>query len=718
METQDNSLKRINTQSNGSPVKPSVQGTPTRGQVAILVQRLAKTVKALDTLLTGEDSIVCPGGESFLLPHAQESLRRSEEAQRQTVELQRTILDAIPAHLAVLDRNGKITFINESWRSFLGHPEGPCEHLEIGQNYIQYCEVADHAFDGMGFKLAAGIRKVLHANAPSYGLTHSVYQDGKRLWYRVTVTSLGLKEVRGAVVMYHDVTEQHLAEERFHEQAMLLDQAEEAIFVQDMEGRVQYWNTCATQLLGWEAIEVLGRRAEDFLYADVGPARKAWAILLRCGVWRGEMKKLGKDGRELIFQSHWTLVRDASDNPKSVLSINTDVTEQKKFEGQTLQIQRLESIGTLAGGIAHDLNNILVPILMSANLLKNRLQDPGDHELAETVEISAKRGVEMVRRVLAFARGSESKWTRISPLGVVNEIGVTIGDTFLKEVQLVTHVSADVWSVFGDPAEVYQVLLNLAINARDAMPAGGTLGISVTNVRLDEHHISLNGKAAAGAYVRFAVSDTGTGIAPEVREKIFDPFFTTKEFGKGTGLGLSTAIGIVKSYRGFINLKSEVGCGSTFELYLPADFSASSNLEKPPQKEMPRGHGELVLVIDDEAAIRQVIQQTLETFGYRVVTADGGAEALSIYVQRQSEIATVITDMMMPLMGGVATIDALLRVNAKVKIIVVTGFVTEAQKKAAMVAGASEFLAKPFTIEKLLSTLRTVLHPPAALANH
>jgi CheY-like chemotaxis protein len=272
--------------------------------------------------------------------------------------------------------------------------------------------------------------------------------------------------------------------------------------------------------------------------------------------------------------------------------------------------------------------------------------------------------------------------------------------------------------VFGDPAEVYQVLLNLAINARDAMPAGGTLGISVTNVRLDEHHVSLNGKAAAGAYVRFAVSDTGSGIAPEIREKIFDPFFTTKEFGKGTELGLSTAIGIVKSYRGFINLKSEVGSGSTFELYLPADFSATSNLEKQPQKEMPRGSGELVLVIDDEAAIRQVIQQTLETFGYRVVTADGGSQALSIYIQRQSEIATVITDMMMPLMGGVATIDAMLRVNAKVKIIVVTGFVTEAQKEAAMVAGASEFLTKPFTIEKLLATLRAVLHPPTALANH
>jgi PAS domain S-box-containing protein len=699
-------------------MKVTAQRGVGRDKVAILVQRLASTLKALESLLADEtDSVVCPDGKSFLLPRAQENLRKSEEAQRQTAELQRTILDAIPAHLAVLDRNGEIIFINESWRRFLGRPEGHCEHLEIGQNYLQYCEVADHAFDGMGSKLAAGIRKVLQANAQSYSLNHPVYQDGKSQWYRVTATSLGRSELIGAVVMYQDFTEQHLAEEQIHEQAELLDQAQDAIFVRDMDGRIQYWNNCATRLYGWEAIEVLGRRPEDFLYADVGPAKEAWATLLRCGVWRGEMKKLAKDGRELIFQTRWTLVRDASDKPKSVLSINTDVTEQKKFEGQTLHIQRLESIGTLAGGIAHDLNNILVPILMSANLLKNRLQDPGDNELAETVETSAKRGVQMVRRVLAFARGSESKWTRISPLGVVKEIVTTIGDTFLQQVHLVTHVSANVWSVFGDPAEVYQVLLNLAINARDAMPDGGTLGISVTNVRLDERHVSLNGRAAAGAYVRFAVSDTGTGVAPEIRDKIFDPFFTTKEVGKGTGLGLSTAVGIVKSYRGFINLKSEVEGGSTFEFYLPADFSAGSNPEQPPQKELPRGNGELVLVIDDEAAIRQIIRQTLETFGYRVLTAEGGAEAHSIYIERQGEIATVITDMMMPLMGGLATIDALLRVNANLKIIVVTGFVTEAQKEAAMLAGASEFLAKPFTIEKLLATLRTVLRSPAALTN-
>jgi signal transduction histidine kinase len=238
---------------------------------------------------------------------------------------------------------------------------------------------------------------------------------------------------------------------------------------------------------------------------------------------------------------------------------------------------------------------MLMPILMSAELLKRRLQDPGDRHLAETVETCAKRGVEMVRRILAFARGSESSWTRISPVAVVNEIATTIRDTFLKHVHLVTHVSADVWSVFGDPTEAHQVLLKLAVNARDAMPDGGTLSISATNVRLEEDHVSLNGKAAAGAYVRFAVSDTGSGIAPEIRNKIFDPFFTTKEVGKGTGLGLSTTRGIVKSYRGFMNLTSEVGCGSTFEVYWPAEFSASSNLEKLRESESPHGNGELVL---------------------------------------------------------------------------------------------------------------------------
>jgi two-component system, cell cycle sensor histidine kinase and response regulator CckA len=671
-------------------------------RIANLAQRLAETSKELESLMAGEaDTILGPDGESFLLLSAQESLR-------QAVNMQRMILDAIPAHLAMLDLDGKVVFVNESWRRLIGLPTEGSSSLAVGQNYIEYCELADQAFGGAGFKIAEGIRNVLKDGAYPYTLTHPVHKEGTIKWYRVTATSLDCTDLIGAVIMYQDVTEQHLAEEQIHQQAMLLDQAEDAIFVEDMQGRIEYWNSCATRLHGWEAIEVLGRCTQDFLYADVAPVKEAWAILLRCGVWRGELKKLAKDGRELTFQTRWTLVRDASDNPKSVLSISTDVTERKKIEEQVLRVQRLESIGTLAGGIAHDLNNMLVPILMSADLLMNRLKDTKNRELAETVETSAKRGVEMVRRVLAFARGSESNWTRISPLAVAKEIAQTIATTFLKKVHLITNVSANVWSVFGDPMEIHQVLLNLAVNARDAMPEGGTLAISVTNVRLEEHEVSNTGRVA-GAYVRFAVSDTGSGIAPDIREKIFDPFFTTKEVGKGTGLGLSTALGIVKSYRGFMNLTSEVGHGSTFEFYLPADFSASSNLGKPPQQELPRGNNELVLVIDDEASIRQVIRQTLETFGYRVVTAEGGSEALSIYVQRQVEIAAVITDMMMPMMNGVATTEALVRVNSKVKIIVVTGFVTDAQKEDAMAAGASEFLSKPFTIEKLLATLSSVL---------
>jgi two-component system cell cycle sensor histidine kinase/response regulator CckA len=685
--------------------------TVSQGKVETLAKRLADTANDLQLLLADEaDSIVCPGGESFLLLPAQASLRHSEEVQRQAAEMQRTILDAIPAHLAVLDQNGVIIFINESCQKFLGSSQGSCEFVKIGQNYLEYCELAAHAFDGLGPTVAAGIRKVMQEDAQPYCLTHPVHWEDKSEWYRVTATSLGSGDLSGAVVMYQDVTEQHLAQEQIREQAMLLDQAEEAIFVQDLQGRILYWNDCATRLHGWEAKEVLGRRTDDFLYADLRPVKEARAILLRCGVWRGELKKLAKEGPELILQTRWTLVRDASGNPKSVLSINTDVTERKKFEAQMLRVQRMEGIGTLAGGMAHDLNNVLLPILMSADLLKERLKDPGDRDLAETVQISAKRGVEMVRRVLAFARGSESSWTRISPSTVVKEIATTIGETFLKQVHLVTDVSADVWSVFGDPTEVHQVLLNLVVNARDAMPDGGTLSISVTNVRLDEHHVSLDDKRVVpGAYVRFAVSDTGSGIAPEIREKIFDPFFTTKAVGKGTGLGLSTTIGIVKSYRGFMNLASEVGCGSTFELYLPADFSAITNPAKLTKNESSRGNGEMVLVIDDEAAIRRIIRQSLKTFGYRVVTANDGPKGLSIYAQRQAEIAVVITDMMMPNMGGVATIGALLRVNAKAKTIVVTGFVTDAQKQAAMAAGATEFLAKPFTIDKLLATLRTVL---------
>jgi nitrogen-specific signal transduction histidine kinase/ActR/RegA family two-component response regulator len=417
----------------------------------------------------------------------------------------------------------------------------------------------------------------------------------------------------------------------------------------------------------------------------------------------------------VIVEGHWTLVRDATGRPRSILALDSDISEKKALEAQVLRAQRLESIGTLAGGIAHDLNNVLSPILMATEVLARNTSDEGSHRMLQAIRTSALRGGEMVSHILAFARGVDGERAPLEPAGVLRDVEKIIRDTFPKNVEVRFEIPHDSWPVIGDATQLHQVLLNLCVNARDAMRYGGTLRLSVEHCILDESYARMHLEARVGRYVVLTVADTGMGMPPEILDKIFDPFFTTKDAGKGTGLGLSTSNAIVRSHGGFINVYSEPGRGSVFRVYLPAALEPVVRQEGAMPVRAMAGYGERILVVDDEPSVREVTQAVVEAHGYRAVVANDGAEAVALYALDPKSIDAVVTDVRMPLMDGVATVRALRRINPAVKVILTSGF-SEPSSDGVLREQPPIFLKKPYAAEQLLTALRRLLEPAASQA--
>ena len=391
------------------------------------------------------------------------------------------------------------------------------------------------------------------------------------------------------------------------------------------------------------------------------------------------------------------------------------MTEKRKIEVQFIRAQRMASLGLLAGGIAHDLNNVLTPIMLSIDMLKALVKDPEAAPLLETLELSARRGGDIVQQVLSFARGMEGQRIVVQPKYLLREIEQIIKDTFPKDIGLQFHLPHDTWTILGDPTQIQQVLLNLCVNARDAMPGGGTLTIEAKNCVVDEHYVAMNQQAEPGLYVAISVTDGGTGIPYDIIDKIFEPFFTTKPVGKGTGLGLSSVQAIVKNHDGFINVYSEPGRGTTFKICFPAQAGASDFISNAPEEiSLPRGRGETILVVDDEPSIIAITRQTLEAFGYRMITATNGAEAVAVYAQNMDKVAAILTDLSMPVMDGRATVYALLKINPLAKIIAMSGLDESRSAIMAANAGIKHFISKPYTAGTLLKTLHSVIDTVAA----
>ncbi len=504
--------------------------------------------------------------------------------------------------------------------------------------------------------------------------------------------------------------EKKQVEEQILQQAALINIASNAFIVIDTKGTIDFWSQGAAKLYGESPADVRYRNIADLMFPE-HPERFEECInaVLTTGKWQKELEQYNSIGTKFFIESFWTLVIGEEDTADTVLIINTDITERKTIEAQYFRAQRLESIGILASGIAHDLNNVLAPILTSIQSLKKRRVSEIDSIILTTLEASTKRGAAVVNQVLMFARGIQSESIVLRPQDLIQEIEKLIRETFPKSIKFSLNYQKGLWFINGDPTQLHQVLMNFVINARDAMPNGGTISVTLENFLADAKFAKIHFDSNEGPYILLTVSDTGIGIPPEYLNKIFEPFFTTKEIGKGTGLGLSTCYSIIKNHNGFISVYSELGKGTSFKIYLPAIREYVQISEEPNKQRLHDGGGLKILLVDDEAAIREISKDILETYGYVVTTAANGGEAIAFYSRASAKFDLILTDLEMPVMNGIELIRQIRKEDKKIRMIVSSGLFSEEKLKEINDYDVKTFLPKPYTAEKLIITIQDVL---------
>jgi PAS domain S-box-containing protein len=498
-----------------------------------------------------------------------------------------------------------------------------------------------------------------------------------------------------------------VADAKIREQAALIDKAHDAILVQALDGRVLYANPSAERLYGFTLAQLQNHGAvRDIFLPDASAAASAREAALARGEWNGELRQQTASGQIIIVSSRWTLIRDDAGRPQ-VMTINSDITEKKQLEAQFLRTQRMNTIGSLAGGMAHDLNNALAPVLMGVQLLRRKANDEETKKVLGLMETNTYRSADMVRQVLHFARGRDGEFESLHLAPVVKELEKMVNETFPRNIIAETFLPEDLWLVPGNSTQIHQVLLNLCVNARDAMPNGGQLSLAADNIQLSAGDVVDLPGCKPGDYVSLIVSDTGAGMPPEVRAKIFEPFFTTKEEGRGTGIGLSTVARIVKNHNGFLRVESELGHGTTFEIFLPR--ASEEKLAATPQlgADLPRGNGECIVLADDEQAIRELVADGLRSQGYTVLTASDGQQALALFRQNQSNVRLLLTDGAMPVMDGLTLIKEVQKLAAGLPIVLASG---DESRDDADLPKTVALLRKPFSLGEVLMSVHRILH--------
>lgn len=625
---------------------------------------------------------------------------RMQAVLEESEERFRTLSTAAPIGICQTTPDGICLYTNARWQDIAGlsFADG------LGDGWLQ----AIHPTDRSAF--SASWEAFLRGQGAILAEFRLLTPQGVTRWVSAQAAAMrsAAGDIIGYVQTYEDVTARKLAEQKIREQAALLDITSDAILVRDLSDRILYWNQGAERLYGWSAAEAIGQSVRQLLNHEDFQLEPVVQTLLRAGEWRGEIHKVTKSGQRLTVESRWTLVRDESNQPKFILTVDTDVTEKQRLEAQFYRAQRLESLGTLASGIAHDLNNVLTPILSISQLL--RLQqtqlDARSLEMLKVLEDSAKRGANMVKQILTFTRGTSGERRPLQVEPLLEEVIKVAQQTFPKSISIRPIAPAHpLWLIAADPTHLHQVLLNLCLNARDAMPHGGILTLTVENCFIDQAFAQRNLEAQVGNYIVITIADTGTGISPQIGDRIFEPFFTTKEPGQGTGLGLSTVLGIIKSYGGFLQVFSELGQGTQVKVYLPATVEAAGQGSLP--AEPVQGNGELVLIVDDDPAVQQTNRALLESRHYTTLIANNGIEAIALYAQNRDQIRVILIDVMMPNMDGITAVRTLHKINPQVKILAISGLSTN--RDPVLAAGATLFLSKPYTLEELLGNLQILL---------
>ena len=574
----------------------------------------------------------------------------------------------------------------------------------------------DHIHPEDRDRVVGGIHAVLENGGTAWGDTYRYLRtDGKyanvmdRGYIARDVAGNALRMI-GAMT---DVTERSRSEAAIRFQAQLLNAVQQAVVATDPDGVVIFWNSYAEKLYGWTAAEAVGKQIEDltpspFLrdhateIAEKGAAGDSWT---------GEFLVQGKAGKAFPALLTTAPVRDETGRVLGFVRVSIDLTERRNLEEQFRQSQKMDAVGRLAGGIAHDFNNLLTVIRLNTEIIMEGF-DPTDPRSEDVKQIrsAAERASALTRQLLAFSRKQILQPRVLDLNSVVSSVEPMLRRLIGEDITIASSCAARGYIV-ADPGQLEQILVNLVVNARDAMPQGGTISIETGNVELDETYTSEHAPVIPGRYVMLAVGDNGIGMNRDIREHAFDPFFTTKEAGKGTGLGLATVYGIVKQSGGYVWIYSEPGLGTTLKLYFPEVSSATAfkaEEYKAVPKEGARG-SETILLVEDEEAVRGLAARILQRQGYRVISAQHGREAMDIATKEEGRIDLVLTDIVMPGMNGRGLVERLAGIRPRIKSLYMSGYTDDDIVRRGFVEPSKSFLQKPFTSEALLRTVRKVL---------
>lgn len=642
--------------------------------------------------------------------HAESLLKQALKDTDLERERFRTVVANSPFGIALISKDGTFTHINPKFKELFGYDE---EDLPNGKEWFRKAYPDPeyrHSVIATWLKDAAGAKA--GEKRPRVFRVICKYGEEKAVnFISVTLTS------GENIVACEDITERKRSEKALRDSEekyrTILENIEDGYYEVDIAGNLTFFNESVCRLLGYSPNEMKGMNNRHF--TDDENARKiyqAFNAVHRSGVpAKGfDWEIIRKDGTKRFIESSISLIRSDSDAPVGFRGVVRDVTERKNLESQLRQAQKMEAIGTLAGGIAHDFNNLLQAINGYTQLLLwgKSENEPGHSELKE-IEKAAGRAASLVRQLLAFSRKVAGQRRPLNLNQEVMDIEKVLKRTIPKMIELRVRPGKNLWAVQADPIQIEQIMLNLGSNAADAMPDGGSLTIQTKNVDLDEDFCRNHLGATPGKYVLLTISDTGHGMDRETMQHIFEPFFTTKEIGKGNGLGLASVYGIVKSYGGYILCYSEVGQGSTFRIYLPAVEQGEGDSADRVEVSPPKGGDETILVVEDESSIRDFAAKILHRFGYHVILAKSGEEALELFASQRDDIDLVILDLGMPGMGGYACLHELLKLAPSVKVMIASGYAIDARMNEALQSGAAGYVGKPYQFRELLEKVRAIL---------
>jgi PAS domain S-box-containing protein len=617
-----------------------------------------------------------------------------------------------------LDEPGpRILFVNPSFERITGYTAA--EALGRSQRFL--------LGPGSSLEEVARINAALAARRPVRAELLSYRKDGSTFWVEIEASATRSLSTGTEYFVFfkRDVTDRKRAESAQREQQRAIDTLFSNLpgmayrCLNDGSWTMEFVSGGCRELTGYDPEALIGNRLKSFEAITEADDRKGVREIIARAVERSEPFELTYRIRTRDGGLKWVWERGRPvSGPDGVVrtleGFITDITERKLLETQVLQNQRLESIGTLAGGISHDLNNVFAPIMMAGDLLADRAPDKDTAQLLEVIASSARRGAELVRQILLFARGMEGPRISVNPSALFAEIKTFLESTLPKNIRVNFEIASGVTAISGDPVQLHQMLLNLAVNARDAMASGGRLAFSATPASVSASSPRPHPDAVPGDFVRIDISDTGSGIPDILKGQIFDPFFTTKGVGRGSGLGLSTARSIVKAHCGFITFVSTEGIGTTFSIFLPTAETGLSrpvrgDAARPAAGPLPRGNGESILVVDDEESVRLIMRSTLESFGFRAVGAADGAEAIALFRSAPALFDMAVVDMQMPGLDGGKTILSLRHLRPDLPIVAASGMATNQNREEAAANGVRHFLDKPFSVETLIRTVHAAM---------